>query len=173
MSGARYIPPLRLGVFGEGTLSGDPTQDKAISAAWVGEGTISVDTIAGGKGLNLAVVGALITFSTLWGVINVISPPEDSLWGASFTGGAAQNSLITVAWEHERTPVKYVRKDDLTLAYSGDQLTTVTKESGDTLTLAYDGSGNLIEVENSYTGLKKVLAYDGDNKLTGVVRESV
>ena len=154
-------------------MFGDPTQVKAVSAAWTGGGTIGVDTIAGGKGLDLAVVGTLIPFSTLWGATNVISPPADSMWGESFKGGAAPSALITVAWEHERTPVQYGRKDDLTLSYSGDLLTMVTKESGDTLALTYDGSDNLVEVVDSYTGLKKVLSYDGSKKLTGVVRESL
>ena len=115
---------------------------------------------------TLSVTADNTAFSTSLQSTTDFSAPDDPLWGTCFEMGAVGED-IHVFYDRERTPVRYTRLDDTTLVYSGDQLTTVTRESGDQVQLSYDVDGNLIQVDNDYTGLRKSLSYTS-GQLTGV-----
>lgn len=105
--------------------------------------------------------------STLFESSDSFTTAADIIWGTSFEFGCPDQFLLGT-YEHELTPVRYQRLDDTTLTYSGSELTTVTKESGDTITLTYDVNGNLTTVDNVYTGYTKNLSYTS-GQLTNVV----
>lgn len=118
--------------------------------------------------MTLSVVSDSHTFSTLFGSLNVFSGFSEVFWGTDFTTATHADQPLIFNYHHSQTPVRYQRLDDIRLTYSGETLTTVTRESGDTVQLSYDVDGNLIKVTDLYTNTIKDLSYTGDD-LTGIV----
>lgn len=105
-------------------------------------------------------------FSTLFATEGAFSSLSEAFWGTIWQNGDMANVPLVFNYHHSQTPVKYERLDDLTLAYTGTQLTGVTKESGDALLLEYSGD-QLVRVTNTYTGTVKEFTYSGSD-LVGV-----
>lgn len=98
--------------------------------------------------------------STLFATEGVFSSLYEPFWGTMWKNDSNSGIPLIFNYHHSQTPVKYERLDDLTLAYTGIQLTGVTKESGDSLTLEYSGD-QLVRVTNSCTGTVKKFTYSG------------
>jgi len=117
--------------------------------------------------LDFIAEGVSVPVSTLFATEGYFSSPTEDFWGTIWAGGAIASDPLIHNYQHSETPVKYIRLDDITLEYTGTQLTRVTKEQGDDKVLEYTGT-QLTKITDNYHGITKDLAYAG-TQLTGVV----
>lgn len=160
---------LRLSVVAESEFDASLQKDAALEMFATGGARFPQDVIFDGRTshpLELDAVGASTPVSDLFGTEGEFSSLWEDFWGTIWEGGAASDDYLIENYQHSETPVKYVRLDDITLEYTGTQLTRVTKEEGDEKLLEYSGS-QLVRVTDTYVDTIKDLTYSG-NQLTGV-----
>jgi len=165
-----FDPQNRMGVVAESEATFYLVAEEALSFDNEAAPDVIIDARVS-DALNLSVLSDNQPVSTLFGVDGVFTTPTDSMWGTSIVGGAIDGPIV-VAFEYEISPIKYQRLDDRILAYTGGNLTSVTRESGDVTILTYDGNDVLIQVDEDYTGHRKILSYTNDT-LTRVTTEKV
>lgn len=157
--------PMRMGILAESEFSASLSSDQAMAMDIAAESVVS---FTGQQSHPMALIaeGASEPFSDLFQAVGVFTVPTEPFWGTVWEGGAVASDRLIDNYQHSQTPVKYIRLDDITLEYTGSQLTRVTKEEGDDKVLEYSGA-QLVRVTDSYHGIVKDLSYNG-NQLTGV-----
>ena len=156
---------LRMGIMAESEFSANLSSDQAMAMDITAEPVV---LFAGQQShpMELTAEGASEPVSDLFAASGVFTTFTDPLWGTVWEGGAYDSDPLIDNYQHSQTPVKYIRLDDITLEYTGDQLTRVTKEEGDDKVLEYSGT-QLVRVTDNYHGIIKDLSYTG-TQLTGV-----
>lgn len=158
--------PLRVGMVGQTAFSATLSVENNIAFSGTASPEASFDGYVSHP-MEFSGVANSQPVSTLFATDGVFSSLSEAFWGTIWQSGqGVETCPLIFNYHHSQTPVKYERLDDLTLAYSGGQLTGVTKESGDALTLEYSGD-QLVRVTNSYTGTVKDFTYSGSD-LVGV-----
>lgn len=158
----KRVPILRVGVEAESEFSANLSTQAELTFSG-NSGTSFHLVLHNSIPLNLITSADSTVFSTSFDTVGVFSGFTENYWPTDMTVvGSFLSAPLINNYHHSQTPVRYLRMDDIVLSYDQNQLSTVTRESGDTRQLVYDSEGRLVSVTDSYTQTKKILTYNGE-----------